>query len=143
MNPQFNAESMPGSLASFGIAYEHMPALGGLRGRIREVAFETNAFWENASFHNYADYAMTPAFRVALGELVARGEGRRCAIMCAESVWWRCHRRIITDYLLAGGHDVFHILGGDVPEPARLTPGAQAIPEGLAYPPGQGQLPLG
>jgi len=143
MNPQFNAEAMPASLAPFGIGYEHMPALGGLRSRVPGVPFETNAFWENASFHHYADYAMTPAFRAALDELVARGEKGRCAIMCAESVWWRCHRRIITDYLLAGGHDVFHILGSDVPEPARITPEAHATAAGLAYPPGQGQLPLG
>jgi uncharacterized protein (DUF488 family) len=134
MNPQFNAEAMPAGLAPFGIGYEHMPALGGLRGRVAEISRETNAFWDNDSFHNYADYAMTPAFRAAFGELVGRAGERRCAIMCAESVWWRCHRRIITDYLLAAGHDVFHIIGSDVPEPARITPEAQATPDGLAYP---------
>jgi len=133
-NTQFNADVMPASLAPYGIAYEHMGALGGMRGRVREIPLETNAFWENASFHNYADYAMTPAFRAALAELLERGRQVRCAIMCAEAVWWRCHRRIITDYLLAADCDVFHIIENSVPEPASLTPGARAVPEGLAYP---------
>ena len=133
-NAQFNADVMPASLAPYGIAYEHMSALGGLRGRVREIPLETNALWENASFHNYADYAMTPAFRAALGELLERGRQVRCAIMCAEAVWWRCHRRIITDYLLAADRDVFHIIDKSVPEPASLTPGARAVPAGLAYP---------
>ena len=133
-NAQFNAEVMPASLAPYGIAYEHMGTLGGLRGRVPEISLETNALWENASFHNYADYAMTPAFRAALGELLERGRRVRCAIMCAEAVWWRCHRRIITDYLLAADCDVFHIIESSVPEPASLTPGVHAVPEGLAYP---------
>jgi uncharacterized protein (DUF488 family) len=141
-NPQFNAEAMPAALAPFGIGYEHMPALGGLRGRVREVPVETNAYWENASFHNYADYAMTPAFREAFEALLARGRDRRCAIMCAESVWWQCHRRIITDYLLASGVDVFHLIESDVPEPARLTAEARAVPNGLAYPGPNLQLPF-
>jgi uncharacterized protein (DUF488 family) len=142
-NPQFNAEALPLSLAPFGIEYRHLAALGGLRGRTPGVAPETNAHWENASFHNYADYAMTPAFRAAFRELVERGRERRCAIMCAESVWWRCHRRIITDYLLAAGHDVFHLISSDVPEPASMTPEAQATAAGLAYPSAQGHLSLG
>jgi len=142
-NPQYNADAMPAALAPYGIAYEHMGALGGLRGRVREISPDTNAYWENANFHNYADYAMTPAFRAAFEELVKRGDERRCAIMCAESVWWRCHRRIITDYLLAAGHDVFHLIESDVPEPARITPEATAVAAGLAYPSVQGHLSLG
>jgi uncharacterized protein (DUF488 family) len=110
---------------------------------VREISPDTNAYWENANFHNYADYAMTPAFRAAFEELVKRGDERRCAIMCAESVWWRCHRRIITDYLLAAGHDVFHLIESDVPEPARITPEATAVAAGLAYPSVQGHLSLG
>jgi len=134
-NPQFNKESLPGSLAAHGIAYEHVAALGGLRSRDRSgLAPELNGFWENQSFHNYADYALTPAFRKGLAQLVDRGRSRRCAYMCAEAVWWQCHRRIITDYLLASGHDVFHILSGGAPEPARITPEAQPWEQGLAYP---------
>ena len=86
---------------------------------------ETNAFWENQSFHNYADYATSDAFREALAQLRERGHERRCAIMCAETVWWRCHRRIITDYLISSGEQVFHILGPGHIEVARLTPAAR------------------
>ena len=142
-NPQFNKESLPASLAAHGIAYEHIAALGGLRSRDRSgLAPELNGFWENQSFHNYADYALTPAFREGLGRLVELGESRRCAYMCAEAVWWQCHRRIITDYLLASGHDVFHILSAAAPEPARLTPEAQPSGKGLAYPARQAGLGL-
>src|SRR5579859_5077200 len=91
-NPQYNRDALPQSLEPFGIGYEHIAALGGLRGRIREVAPEVNAYWENDSFHNYADYAMSDRFRCALSHLRGLGEKQRCAIMCAETVWWRCHR---------------------------------------------------
>ena len=141
-NPQYNADTLPESLARHGIGYEHIAALGGLRGRRKDVAPETNGYWENASFHNYADYAMGGEFRAGLERLLAIGHEQRCAIMCAESVWWRCHRRIITDYLLAAGEQVFHIVSSDVPEPARMTPEAQPGPDGaLIYP--SRQLPLG
>ena len=140
-NPQYNADTLPASLASRGIAYEHIAALGGLRGRKRDVPPEVNGYWENASFHNYADYAMGDAFRAGLERLIAIGRERRPVIMCAESVWWRCHRRIITDYLLARGEDVFHIVSSDVPEPARITPEARPGPHGaLVYPAEQGAL---
>ncbi len=140
-NPQYNQDVLPAELAPFGIGYRHIAALGGLRGKRRDVAPEVNGYWENASFHNYADYAMTDAFRAGLEELLALGQRERCAIMCAESVWWRCHRRIITDYLLARGDGVFHIVSGDVPEPASMTPGAQPGPgRTLVYPAEQGAL---
>jgi uncharacterized protein (DUF488 family) len=143
-NPQYNKDTLPVSLAARGIGYEHIAALGGLRGRSADVAPDVNGFWENQSFHNYADYAMTSAeFGAGLERLLALGRGERCAVMCAETVWWRCHRRIITDYLLAGGEDVFHIVSGDVPEPARLTPEATPGREGrLAYPGAQRGLGL-
>ena len=73
---------------------------------------------------NYADYAMTEPFREGLAELRGHAEDHVCAIMCAEAVWWRCHRRIVADYLLAEGADVRHIMGHGKIEPARLTPGA-------------------
>jgi uncharacterized protein (DUF488 family) len=141
MNPQYNKETLPQSLAAHGIAYEHMPALGGLRPRRKDVPPEVNGFWENQSFHNYADYAMTAQFHAGLDGLLALGERERCVIMCAEAVWWQCHRRIITDYLLASGEAVFHILESEVPEPARITPEAQPAPGGtLVYPSRQGTL---
>ena len=110
-NPQFNRDVLPASLAARGIAYEHLAALGGLRGTQRDAPPETNAFWENASFHNYADYAMGQEFRSGLRTLRELGKTARSCVMCAESLWWRCHRRIIADYLIAAGDDVFHILG--------------------------------
>jgi uncharacterized protein (DUF488 family) len=140
-NPQYNTDTLPAALSPRGIAYEHIAALGGLRGRQKDVAPDVNGYWENASFHNYADYAMGEEFRAGLARLRELGRERRCAIMCAESVWWRCHRRIITDYLLASGNEVFHIVSSDVPEPARMTPQAQPGPEGtLVYPGEQGAL---
>lgn len=134
-NPQYNRDAMPQSLAACGIGYEHVAALGGLRGRMREVAPDVNAFWENASFHNYADYAMSDRFRAGLAHLRKLGETERCAIMCAETVWWRCHRRIITDYLLAEGEEVFHILAPGKIEAAAITGAARPqAAGGLTYP---------
>ena len=110
-NPQYNRDALPTSLAQYLIGYEHIAALGGLRGKKQDVAPGANAFWQNQSFHNYADYALSDAFHAGLARLRELGHERRCAIMCAEAVWWRCHRRIIADYLIAAGETVFHILG--------------------------------
>jgi uncharacterized protein (DUF488 family) len=135
-NAQYNRDVLPQSLASFQVGYDHVAALGGLRGRQRDVSPGVNAFWQNESFHNYADYAMSDSFRAGLDRLRELGETQRCAIMCAEAVWWRCHRRIITDYLLARGDPVFHILGPRHIEPAKLNEAARQQPSGiLIYPP--------
>jgi uncharacterized protein (DUF488 family) len=134
-NPQYNAEVLPASLASFEIAYQHLPELGGRRSRQRAIPLELNAFWQNASFHNFADYALSEPFRTGLERLRELGRSRRCAIMCSETLWWHCHRRIITDYLLAAGESVFHILGPQSVVPATMTP--EARPEnagGVLYP---------
>jgi uncharacterized protein (DUF488 family) len=134
-NPQYNEDALPQALKPFGIAYAHMADLGGLRGHQKLVAPEVNAFWDNESFHNYADYAMSQRFREALAHLRERGHTQRCAIMCAETVWWRCHRRIITDYLLAAGESVFHILGPSHVEQAAINEAAQVQSPGtLVYP---------
>jgi uncharacterized protein (DUF488 family) len=134
-NPQYNRDVLPETLARFEIGYEHIAALGGLRARTQGVAPEVNAFWQNQSFHNYADYALTPPFRCGLARLRELGHERRCAIMCAEAVWWRCHRRIIADYLMAAGETVFHILGRNHVEPAHMTDGAErASGDTLIYP---------
>ena len=111
-----------------------MANLGGLRGRSHEVPPEVNAFWDNQSFHNYADYALSDDFAAGLEELLELGAGRRCAIMCAEAVWWRCHRRIIADYLLARGRGVFHLMGSNRVDPARLTPAATLADGAITYP---------
>ena len=141
-NPQYNIETLPGSLAREGIGYEHILSLGGRKGRSRTVPPELNAYWENQAFHNYADYAMGTEFRAGFERLLALGRDQRCAIMCAEAVWWRCHRRIVTDYLLAAGESVFHIVASDVPEPATMTPEARPGKEGLVYPGRQAGLGL-
>ena len=141
-NPQYNKDALPALLAPYGIAHEHIAALGGLRGARRDVPPEVNGYWENQSFHNYADYAMSDDFRAGFERLLALGQHERCAIMCAESVWWRCHRRIITDYLLAAGESVFHLVSGDVPEPAKITPEAEARGGVLVYPSKQRGLDL-
>jgi hypothetical protein len=135
-NPQFNADTLPDALAPWSIGYRRLPKLGGLRARPKGADPSPNGFWENESFRNYADYAMTPEFREGLAELRALGRDRVSAIMCAEAVWWRCHRRIIADYLLADGETVLHIMGPGKIEPARLTPVAVRRPDGtLVYPP--------
>src|SRR5262245_29383925 len=134
-NPQFNRETLPGALVAAGIGYEHLPALGGLRGGMSGVPADVNAFWTNQSFRNYADYAMGEAWRAGFARLLELGRERRCAIMCAEAVWWRCHRRIIVDYLLSDGQTVFHILGPNHVVGAQLTPAATRGADGaLTYP---------
>jgi len=133
-NPHFNRDALPLSLAPFRIGYEHIAALGGLRRKSGDVLPDVNAFWRNEGFHNYADYAMGAAFASGLAQLLELGREQRCAVMCAELLWWRCHRRIIADYLVASGESVFHIVGANV-EPARLTEAARRTDSGaLAYP---------
>lgn len=134
-NPQFNQDALAPALAASQIGYEHMAALGGLRPHAIGVSPETNALWQNQSFHNYADYALSGAFHEAIHHLLAVGRERRVALMCAESVWWRCHRRLVSDNLLAAGAEVFHIMGTGRLDRARLTPGAQVGNNGrVTYP---------
>lgn len=134
-NPQYNQETLPKRLEPYKIDYVHSVELGGLRGKSKEISADVNGFWKNQSFHNYADYALTPAFCVGLKQLIAQGRERRCVIMCAEAVWWRCHRRIVADYLLARDAFVFHLMGNNRIEPAHLTRGAQIQKDGtVVYP---------
>jgi uncharacterized protein (DUF488 family) len=141
-NPQFNRDALPAALASRGVGYQHFAALGGLRKKQAGVSPEVNAFWENASFHNYADYAMSEEFRFSLMKLRDLGHKTRLSVMCAESLWWRCHRRIITDYLIAAGEEVFHILGLGHVEEAHLTAAARVAPEEMLTYPKDSQLTL-
>jgi uncharacterized protein (DUF488 family) len=136
-NAQYDRAVLPKTLAEFQVEYEHLPQLGGLRARDTDVDPSINAFWENPSFHNYADYAMGEEFRVGLNRLLHLGSGKRCAIMCAEAVWWRCHRRIIADYLLASGSTVFHILGRGHIEQAQITSAAILGSKGMLIYPAQ------
>ena len=132
-NPQYNRDVLPESLAASQIGYEHSAALGGRRGRNRDVPPEVNGFWRHQSFHNYADYAMGSDFRAGLGRLIELGRGRRCAIMCSEAVWWRCHRSMISDYLKAKGVEVIHILAAGKSEAHPYTSAARIVNGELSY----------
>lgn len=134
-NPQYNRETLPDRLAAFQVGYQQIAELGGLRGKSKGVQPDVNGFWQNQSFHNYADYALSDSFRAGLERLVALGRERRCAMMCSEAVWWRCHRRIVADHLIARGETVFHLMGKDRIVPARLTKGALVQENGaVVYP---------
>jgi uncharacterized protein (DUF488 family) len=127
-HPQFNAEALAQSLVEAGILYRHLPSLGGRRGGARDKE-SPHTLWREESFRNYADYAETTEFRAGFEALLALAAEHRVAIMCAEAVWWRCHRRIIADYLIAGGVTVMHILDEGKIESARLTPDATIRPD--------------
>lgn len=129
-NPQFNLDAMPAALAPHGVDYLHLASLGGLRGKRRDGP-SPNTFWTNTSFRNYADHAMGDAFQAGLTQLRAMGRDQACAVMCSEAVWWRCHRRLIADYLLAAGEQVFHIMDRGKLVPATLTPSARDIGGGV------------
>ena len=134
-NPQFNHDTLPTSLAPWQIGYEHLAELGGLRSRKRDAPPSPNGYWQVMSFRNFADYALTPPFAAGVGRLRELGGKHRCAVMCAEVLWWRCHRRIIADYLLAAGEQVVHILGPGHVEFASLTAGAVIRGDGkVIYP---------
>jgi uncharacterized protein (DUF488 family) len=134
-NPQYNRDTLPEELSRYGIDYRHIAALGGLRGKIHDVSATVNGFWTNDSFHHYADYALGATFRAGFEELRGLGHHKTSAIMCAEAVWWRCHRRIIADYLIVAGESVFHILDRNHVEAARMTPAARPDSSGVVrYP---------
>ena len=124
-NPQFNRDSLPETLSEHGIEYVHVPELGGRRGRQHLFPASPNTFWENQSFRNFADYAMTESFHDGFIGLQQIGAAKRCAIMCSELLWWRCHRRIIADYLILAGHTIIHIFDRAKQEQAHLTPAAR------------------
>lgn len=132
--PWFDQDPLRESLAGAGIGYHHLLALTGRRPRQKDVDPAVNAFWENQSFHNYADYALGPEFAAGLAEL-RTGCGALPVVMCSEAVWWRCHRRLIADHLLAAGADVRHLMGPGKETPAALTRGAVVGEDGsLTYP---------
>jgi uncharacterized protein (DUF488 family) len=133
-NPQYNTEVLGESLRSYQISYRHLASLGGLRSKQRDSTPSSTGFWRNRSFQNYADYARTPEFGSAMAELTEIGRESVCAVMCAEAAWWRCHRRIIADHLLAQGETVFHILGERTPVRASLTSGACISDGSVVYP---------
>ncbi|WP_458759222.1 DUF488 domain-containing protein [Afipia sp. TerB] len=137
-NPVFNIDQLPADLEKVQIGYRHCPALGGRRPKQADVDEELNALWRVQSFHNYADYALGSDFGAAFDKLVRLGYEQRIALMCAEAVWWRCHRRIITDYLLLNGHDVDHLMALGNIDHAKPTLGAQRTERGKVIYPSDG-----
>lgn len=133
-NPQYQGEALARQLEAYQIGYLRILELGGLRKHASDVAPDVNAFWDNQSFHNYADYALSDMFRVGFDCLLELSAQRRAAIMCAEAVWWRCHRRIIADYLIDAGRSVYHLMSATRVEPARPTVGVVRAGDGLHYP---------
>ena len=132
-NPQFNATPLRRKLARDGITYVTLPLLGGRRGRARDVDPDRNAGWTNASFKNYADYAETPAFAEGLASLLALAAKDTCAIMCAEAVWWRCHRSLIADDLCVRGIEVVHIMDAKHSTVHPMTKPARVVEGRLTY----------
>jgi len=130
-NPQFNSGSLDLSLQDAGIAYFHMPSLGGLRHPRKD---SINTGWKNASFRGYADYMQTPAFAESLAELIEIASRRQTVIMCAEAVPWRCHRSLIADALIARGIGVEDILSESSRKPHAPTPFAKLEEGKVTYP---------
>jgi uncharacterized protein (DUF488 family) len=129
-NPQFGRDALAASVDDAGLVYEWCEALGGRR---RGHADSPNVAWRDPSFRAYADYLATPEFRAAFGELVDGAAVRPTAVMCSETLWWRCHRRLIADTAVAAGCDVVH-LGAGKPQRHRLDPSARASRDGtLVY----------
>ena len=133
--PWFGEAALRASLPEAGIAYAHLPALGGRRTRRPD---SLNGGWENASFQGYADHMASPEFAEGLARLEALARSASTAFMCAEAPWWRCHRRLIADALVVRGWDVRHLLPGGRVAPHALTDFA-VVGEGggLTYPPPQ------
>ena len=129
--PQFNRESLAKSLPAAGIRYVWMKTLGGYRKKSREDS--PNIGLHNASFRNYADYMLTTEFENSMAELVALAEDSRTAYMCAERVYFRCHRMLVSDWLVAHGHEVLHIDGTGPVKPHRLTKEARMVEGELIY----------
>ena len=135
-NPQYDEQALATALSDHRIGLTRIAELGGLRKRRRDVPPEVNGWWSNRSFHNYADHALGEEFGRGLKALVALGRERRTAMMCSEAVWWRCHRRIVADWLIARGEAVCHLMGEDKVEPATLSAGARIDGGTVTYPAG-------
>lgn len=130
-NPQFNRDTLAQTLVAAGIAYRHMPALGGLRHARKD---SPNQGWHNASFRGFADYMQTPAFAQALDALLALASQSRLALMCAEAVPWRCHRSLVADALLVRGEPVLEIISAHSQRLHSLTPFAHVAGLQVSYP---------
>ena len=129
--PHFNRETLETELPKLGIRYIWMKALGGYRKATRENSPHTGL--RNASFRNYADYTLTPEFEQAMDELIKIATQSRTAYMCAERVYFRCHRMIVSDWLVAHGHEVLHIDAEGPTRPHKLMDEARLIDGKMIY----------
>lgn len=131
-HPHFHTEALARDLAARGVAYAHLPRLGGWRLTHPD---SPNGAWRNTSFRGYADYAMSEEFATGLAQLRELAAPRRTALMCSEALWWRCHRRLIADRLVVAGDTVLHIGSDGRTSRHELTPFAQVAPDGrVTYP---------
>src|SRR5215510_14054915 len=131
--PQFNKDALAESLTAHGIRYEHFLELGGKR---KSKPDSRNTAWRNASFRGYADYMETEQFQKGIERLLnLAAEAGPIAVMCAEAVWWRCHRSLIADYLKSRGVEVLHVLGANKAEPHPYTSAARIVNGELSYSP--------
>ncbi|MGH9141903.1 MAG: DUF488 family protein [Vicinamibacterales bacterium] len=130
-HPHFARDALASSLPEAGIAYRHFPGLGGLR---KPAPASVNGGWRHASFRGYADYMQTPAFATALGELIAWSTEGLTTVMCAEAVWWQCHRQLIADALVARGVEARHILSEKPAAAHALTSFARVDAGRVTYP---------
>ena len=128
--PQFNKVNLQSSLAVNRIEYVHLPELGGRR---RARPDSINMSWRNESFRGYADYMETAGFELGISKLLDLVAHRRTAIMCAEALWWRCHRSLISDYLKVKGIEVIHIMAGGKVESHPYTSAARIVDGELSY----------
>jgi uncharacterized protein (DUF488 family) len=130
-HPQFGRDALASSLAGAGITYEWWGRdLGGWRRPRRD---SRHAALRSSGFRGYADHMDTEAFRAARMRLIETSAGARTAVMCAESLWWRCHRRMLADALVAAGCEVVHVMDGDRLEPHRLSPVARLDGDAVVY----------
>jgi len=129
--PQFNQKALADSLGKAGIRYEHFPELGGRR---KARPDSRNTAWRNASFRGYADYTETDEFRGGIERLlILASQTGGTAIMCAEAVWWRCHRALVSDFLKARSVEVIHIVDLGKTEPHPFTSAARSVNGRLRY----------
>ncbi|MFZ3263545.1 MAG: DUF488 domain-containing protein [Terriglobales bacterium] len=129
--PHFNRESLESELSKHGMRYVWMKSLGGYRKKTREDSPHTAL--RNASFLNYADYTLTPDFEQAMDELLRIAQPSPAAYMCAERVYFRCHRMIVSDWLVAHGHEVLHIDAEGPTRPHNLTAEARIVDGQMIY----------
>jgi uncharacterized protein (DUF488 family) len=128
--PQFDKEQLQASLEAEGVSYRHMASLGGRR---KASPDSRNTAWRNSAFRAYADYMETSGFKQGIDQLIELAREKRAVIMCAEAVWWRCHRSLLADYLKAAGWEVLHILSATKAEEHPYTAAATVIDGKLSY----------